>query len=280
MGFSLAICGISSVRACQFHSFGAMVSSQPRLTDSRSLGLLRICCSNSSHLGEIGTLAVGEASHPGAPELFHGANNYPMRNVPMSPEGFPATCHTQAHWRSPWQACADRSRKMRFPASVAILAHAISCSNVRMVFLRHELFWSECLQPSSGLCHLFSWLTRQFDDAVHTSVPGSPDLSSNFGSPDVSAPDLEKKTPVPAHWMRKSTKSSYNSRSYHHSHKVCPGSTRFESCVRTRSRSMATPKVTCIEQVVGGPAASVASTISSWVLALPGQNDGSSHWVP
>ena len=33
-----------------------------------------------------------------------------------------------------------------------------------------------------------------FDDAEHTFVPGSPlqDLSSNFGSPDGSVPDLER----------------------------------------------------------------------------------------
>ena len=35
---------------------------------------------------------------------------------------------------------------------------------------------------------------RTFDDAMHTSLPGSPvpDLSSNFGSPDNSAPDLQR----------------------------------------------------------------------------------------
>ena len=86
--------------------------------------------------------------------------------------------------------------------SVATLAQAISCSNVQRLwfFLRHELFWfclvlSECLQPSFGVFHLFSWLTRAtIDEAIHTSVHGSPvpALASVFGFPVGSAPDLER----------------------------------------------------------------------------------------
>ena len=50
---------------------------------------------------------------------------------------------------------------------------------------------------------------------MHTSLLGS-DISSNFGSPDGSAPDLER--------MINSTKSSNKSCSYHHSHNACPDS--------------------------------------------------------
>ena len=129
---------------------------------------------------------------------------------------------------------------------------------------------------------------RTFDEAMYTSLPGSPvaALSSNFGSPDGSDPDLERMggrsrtlddkvneklsqlTPLPL---------------------ITRSVSGLESCVQTVSQSMATitTKVTSIEQLAGGLAARVAaleagalsassvsgSPIGSW--PLPGQLDGS-----
>ena len=129
---------------------------------------------------------------------------------------------------------------------------------------------------------------RTFDDAMHTSLPGSPvpDLSSNFGSPDHSAPDLERMG------GRSSTlDDKVNEILLQHAQPplLTQSVSGFESCVQTLSQSMATitTKVTSIEEVVGCLAARVAAVEAGAILAssvsgppagswpLPGQIDGS-----
>ena len=85
----------------------------------------------------------------------------------------------------------SRTRRL---SPVAIVDQAISCSNVRMIFLRHELFWFCLVQVSTTQ---FCWFPPAFiarlDDASDRPVPVSPSpaTSSNFGSPGGSAPDLD-----------------------------------------------------------------------------------------
>ena len=84
----------------------------------------------------------------------------------------------------------------RFPGeqSVAILAQAISCSNVRMIFLRHELFWFCLVQVSTTqFCCFPPFLMARIDDASDRPVPPSPVqlTSSKFGSPNGSVPDVD-----------------------------------------------------------------------------------------
>ena len=111
-------------------------------------------------------------------------------------------------------------------SSVAIWAQAISCSNVRGVFAVHERFWFCLVQVSTTqICSFpsFSWQVlmmgpmclsllclvllriilflcipfvlmatdRTCEDAMHTSLPGSPPLSSNVGSPNCFGHDLD-----------------------------------------------------------------------------------------
>ena len=82
--------------------------------------------------------------------------------------------------------------------SVAILAQAISCSNVHGVFPVHERFWFCFVQVSTNQFSLFAAFASVFmatgrasDDALHTSLLGSPPLSSNVGSPHGSGHDLD-----------------------------------------------------------------------------------------
>ena len=83
----------------------------------------------------------------------------------------------------------------RFPFDLLIQVSATKLS----------LFW--CFQS------IFMTNDHTFEDAIHTSLSGSPaQLSSNVGSPYVSAPDLER--PVSRHITmdEKSTKSTHNYR--------------------------------------------------------------------
>ena len=76
--------------------------------------------------------------------------------------------------------------------SVAILAQAISCSNVRCVFPVHERFWFCLVQVgTTQFCSFPSFLMARASDG--TDVPVSPVAasSSNMGSPNGSLPDFE-----------------------------------------------------------------------------------------
>ena len=155
--------------------------------------------------------------------------------------------------------------------SVAILAQAISCSNVRMVFLRYELFWF----PSAFMAN-----TRQIDDdAEHTVVPGSPlqDLSSNIGSPDGSVTDLERVGARPASAMeekfeafaKKVDQFDLYLKSLAPIPMLVQGFTRFENSILSLTQSLATitNNIASVEQVVGGLAARVAALEAGAVSA-------------
>ena len=88
----------------------------------------------------------------------------------------------------------SRGRSMR--RSVATLAQAMSCSSVRVVFLRDRAFLI-CLVPSvciSPFLLVFMAHPLAFGEAMHTAMPGSrvPANSSNVGSPDGFGPDLDR----------------------------------------------------------------------------------------
>ena len=76
--------------------------------------------------------------------------------------------------------------------SVAILAQAISCSNVRGVFPVHERFWFCLVQVSTTqFCCFPSFLMTRTSDGTNVPFSPAPASSSNWWSPDVSLPDLE-----------------------------------------------------------------------------------------
>ena len=115
---------------------------------------------------------------------------------------------------------------------------------------------------------------RTFEDAVHTSLPGSPTpLSNNFGSPDGSAPDIERTG------SRSSTRAE-NQRKSPYSLRKMPlflqSVSRVENWVHTLSQSMAT--VTTIEQVVGGLAARVWKQVQPLPQTFPAGQDLGPHW--
>ena len=128
---------------------------------------------------------------------------------------------------------------------------------------------------------------RTIEDAMHTSLPGSPmPLSSNFGSSDDSAPDLERKGSRISTWEDTSNEMAAQ---LAHMPLFLQSVSRVESCVQTLSQTVAamTTQVTSIEQIVGSLAARVAALETGAVSAssvsgspsgswpLPGQIDGS-----
>ena len=77
-------------------------------------------------------------------------------------------------------------------------SRAISCSNVHGDFPVHERFWFCLVQVSTTQFSLFAAFPSVFmatdrscEDAMHTSLPGSPPLLSNVGSPNGSGHDLD-----------------------------------------------------------------------------------------
>ena len=94
---------------------------------------------------------------------------------------------------------------------------------------------------------------RAFEDAVHTTLLGSPaPLSSNVGSPYGSAPNLERAVSRTTTMEEKSTKCTYRYR--------CSAS-RIENCVQALSQTVAaqTTKTTSTEQIVGSLLARVTT---------------------
>ena len=78
------------------------------------------------------------------------------------------------------------------PAPVAILAQAISCSNVRGDYPVHELFWFCLVQVSTAqFCSFSSFLMSRASDGTDVPVSPVPASSSNMGSPNGSLPDLD-----------------------------------------------------------------------------------------
>ena len=66
----------------------------------------------------------------------------------------------------------------------------MSCSNVRMIFLRHVLFWHCLVQVSTTQFCCFPAFMARVDDASDkpVPVPPLPATSLNFGFPDGSGP--------------------------------------------------------------------------------------------
>ena len=75
---------------------------------------------------------------------------------------------------------------------VAVLAQAISCSNVHGVFPVHERFWFSFVQVSTTqFCCFPLVLTARASDGTDVPVSPLPASSSNLGSPHGSLPDIE-----------------------------------------------------------------------------------------
>ena len=86
-----------------------------------------------------------------------------------------------------------RSSKLHRWRSVAILAQAISCSNVRCVFPVHELFWFCLVQVSTTQFCSFSAISHATCERRNrcAKISGACFLCSNMGSPCGSLPDVE-----------------------------------------------------------------------------------------
>ena len=91
---------------------------------------------------------------------------------------------------------------------------------------------------------------RTIEDAMHTSLPGSPmPLSSNFGSSDGSAPDLERKGSRISTWEDTSNEMAAQ---LAHMPLFLQSVSRVESCVQTLSQTVAaiTTQVTSLHRRV------------------------------
>ena len=77
-------------------------------------------------------------------------------------------------------------------APVAILAQAISCSNVRGAFPVHERFWFCLVQLSTTQFYCFqAFLMARVSNGTNMPIPPSQASSPNYGSPDGSGSDLD-----------------------------------------------------------------------------------------
>ena len=81
-----------------------------------------------------------------------------------------------------WKEDLSEAKEVYFflhTSSVAILAQAISCSNVRMNFLRHELFWFCLVQVSTTQCCCFQpVLNARVDDGLDVPIFPIPAIHS------------------------------------------------------------------------------------------------------
>ena len=85
-----------------------------------------------------------------------------------------------------------RLSKSKWNPFVAILAQAISCSNVRGVFPVHERFWLCLVQVSRTQFYSFpAFLMARVSDGTNVPISPAPTSSSNLVSPNGSLPDLE-----------------------------------------------------------------------------------------
>ena len=75
---------------------------------------------------------------------------------------------------------------------VAILAFAISCSNVRGVLPVHDRFWFRLVQVCTNqICKFPSFVKARMSDGTDVPISPAPASSSNLGSPNGSLLDLE-----------------------------------------------------------------------------------------
>ena len=154
-----------------------------------------------------------------------------------------------------------------------------------MIFLCRELFWFCLVQASTTqFCCFPTVLMAHIDDASDRPVPPSPvqHSSSNFGSPNGSAPDLD------GTGIRPSTMEEKMNEIYLQLPFFLQNASRIENSVQTLSQTVAssTARSTSVERIVSNLAArdaaletSAASVSSgsgsarSWNLL--GQSDGS-----
>ena len=141
--------------------------------------------------------------------LFHKPHQYCVRRLtsfvwPLTVCTI-ATSNQRAHhpglcvtWRASGSASIQQvawaslvlSREFKV-RSVAILAQAISCSNVHSVFSVHERVWFCLVQVSTTQFCSFPFLMARVSDGTNVPISPAPASSSNVGSPNGSRPDLE-----------------------------------------------------------------------------------------
>ena len=140
--------------------------------------------------------------------------------------------------------------------SLAILAQAISCSNVRGVFPVHERFWFCLVQASTTqFCSFPSFLMARARDG--TNVPISPEQASSWNSesPNGSLPDLE------GTGFRASTMDEKINEICLQLPLFMQNAARIENCVQTLAQTVGaqTTKITNVEQSVGSLVARITS---------------------
>ena len=142
---------------------------------------------------------------------------------------------------------------------MAILAQAISCSNVRGVFPVHELFWFCLVQVSTiQFCGFSFFLMARASDGTNVPVSQVPASSFNMGSPDGSLPDFD------GAGYRACTMEEKINEIFTQIAKLpllMQSISRFENCVQTLSQTVASydAKITNIEQIVSSLTARVTT---------------------
>ena len=165
----------------------------------------------------------------------------------------------------------------RLSRSVAILAQAISCSNVHGVFPFTSFsgfVLSKCLQLSFVVSHLFSWHVRAMEQmcqylCYQPLLRISVLLMVLFLT-------LKGQDTAPVRWRRKSTKCSYKSQSCHHPCRVNPDS-KIASRRFPRQWLHMMHKITNIEQIVSSLAARV-TMLETYATSASSGSGSASSW--
>ena len=128
--------------------------------------------------------------------------------------------------------------------SVAILAQANSCPNVRCVFPVHELFWFCLVKVSTTqFCCLPPFPMARVCDGTDVPVSPLPASSSNIGYPDGSLPDLERTGSRPSTMEEKINEINLRLPLF------LQNASRINNCVQTLSQTVSAlmTKITSVE---------------------------------
>ena len=138
--------------------------------------------------------------------------------------------------------------------SVAILAQAISCSNVHGVLLVHERFWFCLVQvATTRFCSFPLVPTAGVGDGSGVLISLMPGTSSNYGSPNGSGPDLDGMGHRSIDAQFKELRDILSP--------LARGFANFDNHVKTLSEAvgMVTSRIASVEQTVNALSAKMAS---------------------
>ena len=151
--------------------------------------------------------------------------------------------------------CFGCRQNFGFAPSVAILAQAISCSNVHGVLLVHELFCFCLVQVSTTQFCSFSFLMARVSDGTNVPISLAPASSSNMGSPNGSLLDIA------GNGFHACTMEEKINEIYLQLPLFIQYAARIGNCIQTLAQTVAaqSTKITNIEQIAGSLVARVTS---------------------